>query len=188
MSRLLHAPALGDAARRLAAPAPVLDQATRELLARVEADAFARGRAEGQRAAEQEAAAAADRVNRALADAVATVTERVRADAAARAAEVVTVARQLAEAVLDHELASGGRALLDRVQAAVDALDHGPFTIHVATVDHDLLADHRHGLPDGAVLEVDPRLAPGEARITGPWSGADLTLDAVLASLVEESA
>lgn len=188
MSRLLHAPAVGDAARRLDAPAPVLDQATRDLLARAEADAFARGRAEGEHAATQAATAAAERTAQALAGAVATVDDHLRADATGRADEVVTLARRLAEAVLGHELTEGGTALLDRVRAAVDALDHGPFTVHVAAGDHDLLAAHRHALPSDAVIEVDARLAPGEARISGPWSGADLTLDAVLASIVEESA
>lgn len=188
MSRLLHAPAVGDAARRLDAPAPVLDQATRELLARTEADAFARGRAEGERAAQQATAAAAERAAQAMADAVSAVAVQLRADATARAADVVDVARRLAEAVLDHELTAGGTALLDRVRAAVDVLDHGPFTVHVAATDHGLLADHGHALPAGTSVEVDDRLAPGEARITGPWSGADLTLDAVLGSLLEVSA
>lgn len=187
MTRLLHAPVVDGPARRLDAPAPVLDQATRQLLARAEADAYGRGRADGDR----EAREAADRAGQQAVAAVTTAVEQVRravtAAGTARADAVVELGRRLAEAILDRELQAGGAALVDRVHAAAAALDHGPFTVHVSAVDEAVLDGHADGLPAGTTVVVDPRLRPGEARITGPWSGADLTLTAMLDALTEEA-
>ena len=60
MSRRLQTPTIDGPARRLDAPTPVLDQATRDLVARAEAEAYARGRADGAR----ESAAAAEHAGR----------------------------------------------------------------------------------------------------------------------------
>ena len=120
--------------------------------------------------------------------AVHRVAEALHADAATRADEVVALARRLAGAILDRELSEGGAALLDRVRAAVDVLDHGPFTVHLAEVDAAVLDGHEASLPAGTDVAVDPRLAPGEARVTGHWSGADLTRDAMLDALLEAGA
>lgn len=187
MSRLLHAPTVDGTARRLDAPVPTLDQATRDLLARVEAEAHQRGVLEGQQAARASFDAAAARVVAAVTDALTVARADREAAEAARAGQVVAVARRLAEAVLGHDLARGGQALVDRVLAAVDALDHGPFTIHLAAADHAVLADQERALPPGTAVVVDPTLHPGEAHVTGPWSGADLTLQAVLDTLLAET-
>lgn len=187
MSRLLHAPVVDGPTRRLDAPAAVLDQATKDLLGRAEAEAHARGRAEGQREAREAAERAAQQATAAMVSAVDRVRGVLQEEAAERAQATVALARRLAEAILGHELQAGGSALVDRVVAAAAALDHGPFTVHVAGVDADLVGDHAAELPPDTTVAVDTRLAPGEARITGPWSAADLTHEAMLDALVEAS-
>lgn len=184
MTRLLHAPTVDAAARRLDPPARSLDQATRDLIERAEADAYARGRADGAQDAADAAHAAAQQAATALETAVAEVRCSVHDIAVARAQEVVEVARRLAEVVLGHELQVGGPALLERVLAVVDVLDHGPFEVQVAPVDHELLAGCR--LPADTSVVADPTLAAGEARVVGPWSQGDLTLEAILDTLAED--
>ncbi len=184
MTRLLHAPAVDTATRRLDPPVRTLDEATRELLARAEADAYARGRADGAQDAADAARTAAAQAGAALDAALVATRQQVQETALARTQDVVDVGRRLAEVVLGHELQAGGAALVERVLAAVDVLDHGPFEVQVAPVDHDQLAGCR--LPGDTSLVADPTLQPGEARITGPWSQADLTLDAILDTLAED--
>lgn len=184
MTRLLHAPTVDPVTRRLDPPSRSLDQATRDLITRAEADAYARGRADGAQDAADAARSAATQAVAALGTAVADVRQCVHDTATARAQDVVEVARQLAQVVLGHELQAGGAALLERVVAAVDVLDHGPFEVQVAPVDHELLAGSR--LPTGTSLVADPTLDAGEARIVGPWSQADLTLEAILDTLAED--
>ncbi len=187
MSRRLQTPTIDGPARRLDAPTPVLDQATRDLVARAEAEAYARGRADGAR----ESAAAAEHAGRQAATAVTAAVDEVRAlleaSAADRARSATEVGRRLAETILGQELQAGGTALLDRVLAAADALDHGPFTVHVAPVDAQVLDGSRDLLPADTSVQVDDRLTAGEARITGPWSGADLTRDVMLDVLLEQA-
>ena len=187
MSRLLPSPMLDGAARRLDAPDPVLDQATRELLARAEAEAYARGRSDGARDAADAAEHAAHQAVAAVTDAVDQVRRTLADDASTRADATTALGRRLAETLLGRELQSGGDALVERVAAAVATLDHGPFTVHVARVDADLVARATDGLPGDVTVEVDDRLAAGEARISGPWSGADLTRDAMLDVLLEDA-
>lgn len=183
MTRLLHAPVVDSSTRRLDAPALALDQATRDLVARAESDAYARGRADGAQDAAEASRTAAARATTALEVAVEQAHQHLQEACLAQAQEVVTVARQLAEAVLGQELQAGGPALIDRVLAAVDVLDHGPFEVRMAPVDHDQLSECR--LPGDTTLVADAALKPGEARIVGPWSEADLTLGAVLETLAE---
>jgi flagellar biosynthesis/type III secretory pathway protein FliH len=184
MSRLLQAPSLDAPARRLAPPEPVLDAATTELLARVEAQAYQRGHQDGVRAADAAASGAADRIAQSLREAVADVQGLLHEDHLARSQRLVNLARELAEAVIGHELHAGGQALLERVRAALSVVDHGPF---VVDVHHDDVAVLEQGLPDGQfTVRAGVGLQPGEARISGPWSDADLTHRAVLASLTAE--
>lgn len=183
MTRLLHAPTIDTATRRLDPPVRSLDEGTRELVAQAEADAYARGRADGAQDTADAVRAAATQTATALQTAVTEVRQSLHQSAIARAQDAVDVGRRLAEVILGHELQAGGAALVERVLAAVDVLDHGPFELQVAPVDHDLLAGCR--LPADTSLVADPALEPGEARITGPWSQADLTLDAILDTLAE---
>ena len=175
MTRLLSRPAIADAAHRIAPPAPVLDDATRDLLARVEAEAYARGRADGQQEAVDAAAATADRAAGAVGHALSEVRALVAALEGQRRVSVLDLARRIATAVLGAEPQGDGRALLDRIDQAVAALDHGPFVVSVSPADRAVVAAASLDLPAGSEVAEDPALRPGEARITGPWSRADLT-------------
>ena len=57
----------------------------------------------------------------------------------------------------------------------------GGYRLRNATVPATLLTD----LPPGMSVSPDPSLRPGEARITGPWSRAELTREAALAAVAE---
>lgn len=184
MTRLLHAPEVDPATRRLDPPVRTLDQATRDLIAQADADAYARGRADGAQDAADAARIAATQAAAALEAAVVEVRQSVHEVAVSRAQDVVTTGRRLAEVVLGHELQAGGAALAERVLAAVDVMDHGPFEVQVAPADHDMLAGCR--LPGDTSLVADPGLEAGEARIVGPWSQADLTLGTILDTLAED--
>lgn len=181
MSRRLAGVAVTDTPHRLDAPALVLDERMRTLLAQREASAEARGREAGRQEAEAAAAEAArqatDAVGRALQEAR-QAWERLDLR---RRDEVVDVARALAAAVLAREPGPAGTVVLERVAEVAAGLDHGPFTIMVGPTDHDMVIRHLDALPPGCRVVADPDLQPGEARITGPWSRADLTRDALLA-------
>lgn len=181
MTRVLQAPTLTADAHRLAAPGRVLDDATRELLEHTRERAHAEGRAQGVQEAAEAADRAAERVTSAIAVALATCREELTAVHEQYARGILDLARRVAIAVIGEEPHDGGQALLDRLHAALGALDHGPFTLFVAAADEALVDRSRLDLPDGSCVEVDPALRPGEARIQGPWSEADLTRDTVVA-------
>jgi flagellar biosynthesis/type III secretory pathway protein FliH len=175
MTRLLSSPVIADAAHRIAPPTPVLDDATRDLLARVEAEAYARGRVDGQQEAADAAAATADRVAGAVGHALSEVRGLIAALEDQRRVSTLDLARRIATAVLGTEPQGDGRALLERIDQAVAALDHGPFVVAVSPADHEVVAAAGLDVPSGSEITADPTLRPGEARITGPWSRADLT-------------
>lgn len=184
MTRLLRGPSTSAAGtRRLDTPAPTLDETTRTLIADAEARGYDRGRSDGAADAATAARQAADRAAAAVTDAVAQLADHLAASADQQAATAVDVARTIAETLLGRELTDGGDALLGRIRTAVTQLDHGPFTVHVSTEDHDHISAGSLG-PDVTVTP-DPTMSPGDARIEGPWSGADLTVQTIVRQLAE---
>jgi flagellar biosynthesis/type III secretory pathway protein FliH len=155
-----------------------------ELVALLE-DAAAQGYDSGREAGLREGrAAAASHVPAAIA---AALDEGVRALAAQQetnAAGVVALALEIARRVLEREPSDETTQLADRVARALAALDDTPLTIWVHPSDLEATAA---GVADrdGVSVSPDPSVRPGEARITGPWSRADLTRGAALTAIAE---
>lgn len=176
MSRLLSLPTLDAEPRVLSAPAPALDAFTRARVEEAAKAAYDQGRRDGAADARTEAAAAAERVTAALAQARDAAVAELASLRAEQAHATVSLATAIAEAVLGREPHDGGQALLARVRDALASLDDAPLVVRVHADDLDAVAA---GVLDERVsVEVDPRLAPGEGRITGPWAQADLTREA----------
>jgi len=187
LSRVLAAPAVAARRVELAAPGPALDDYTEELVARRSAEAYARGMADGAVQAQEQARAGAREVAaRVLAgvDAVGQAAAgQVREVLAARADEVVDLALAVATEVLGREPHDGGLALAARVADALAHLDDPTLRVAVSPVDADVVAS---ALPGSAVTVVaDASLAPGEARLAGEWARADLTREAIWATVQE---
>lgn len=100
----------------------------------------------------------------------------------AHASDVVGLAVEIARRVLGREPSEETTLLAGRVEQALAALDDSPLTISVHPSDLEATAA---GVADreGVSASPDPSLRPGEARITGPWSRADLTREAGLAAI-----
>lgn len=162
-------PTVESARRRLAAPDPALDPFTRAQAEAAASAAYERGLADGAAAA----AAAGERVAAAVAAAAERVVAELRAGRAAQAAADVDLAAALAEALLGREPDDGGKALLRRVREALAAVDDAPLRVWVHPSDEPFVA----ATVGGAEVSVhaDPGLAPGEARVSGPWAEVDLT-------------
>lgn len=181
MSRLLSGARVGAEPRPLRVPDPADDPFTQRRVDEASAAAYERGVADGRRQAVEEARAAAEeasgRAVAAVRDAAREVLAEMGALRAEEAAADVTLACRIAEVVLGREPHDEGRALLERCRAALAALDDAPLTVRVSPSDAAVL---REGLAADADAEVveDGSLGPGEARIRGPWSQADLTRDA----------
>lgn len=186
--RRLVLPTLEAQPQVLGAPDGHLDEATQALLQEAAQEAYERGCRDGAAVATEAAQAATVHVTEIL--------QRLDGELRRTAAQVdVALAGQIAAAVLDREPADDTAALLRKVEAALAALDDDPLTVHVNAGDVAPLAEalaamgSAHGAEIGVV--ADPSLAPGDARIAGRWSRADLTRrgawDAV-STLLEEVA
>lgn len=183
MSRLLSLPTLDAEPRVLSAPAPALDGFTRARVEEAAQAAYDQGRRDGAADARTEAAAAAERITAALAQARDAAVAELASLRAEQAHATVSLATAIAEAVLGREPHDGGQALLARVRDALASLDDAPLVVRVHAEDLDAVAA---GVADERVsVEVDPRLAPGEGRITGPWAQADLTREAAWGAVRE---
>jgi flagellar biosynthesis/type III secretory pathway protein FliH len=90
-----------------------------------------------------------------------------------RAAEVIQVALAITEQVLGREPHDGGLVLLQRLREALERLDDAPLRVWVSPADLDVVRAGVGGA-QGVAVEADPALQPGEARVQGPWSRAEL--------------
>jgi flagellar biosynthesis/type III secretory pathway protein FliH len=100
----------------------------------------------------------------------------------ANASDVVDLALAIARRVLEREPSEEAGLLADRIRTALAALDDSPLVISVHPGDLEATAAAMAG-SDGVSVSPDAGLRPGEARITGPWSHADLTREAALAAV-----
>jgi flagellar assembly protein FliH len=182
LRRLLAAVEVDAEARTLGRPDPALDAATRAVLEQAVAEAHARGVRDG---IAQATAAAGDAASRVVA-AVQRAEASLRAVAAAADVEL---ALAIAAAVLDREPADEGQVLLERVAEVLARLDDERVAVHLHPDDARDLAEHveRAAAAAGLVVDLvpDPSIAPGEARLGGRWSRADLTRAGALAAVAE---
>lgn len=102
----------------------------------------------------------------------------------ADASDVVGLALEIARRVLEHEPSEEAGLLADRIRTALAALDDSPLVVAVHPDDLEATAAAVGGR-DGVSVSPDAGLRPGEARITGPWSHAELTREAALAAVAE---
>jgi len=182
LTRRLAGAVIGGDARALAPPDPATDAFTAKRVAEASEAAYAKGVADGRRAAVNEAAeaarAAAERATAGLGEAVGEVLGELRRLRAAEALADVELARGLAEIVLGREPHDDGQALLARCQDALSRLDDRPLEVRCHPEDAAALAPALTAGPaasaEVAVVE-DASLAPGEARIAGRWAHAELT-------------
>jgi flagellar biosynthesis/type III secretory pathway protein FliH len=156
-------------------PAGGLPAETRALLEVELRDAFERGREVG---VEEGRAAAAEEVARLLREvrsALEEGLEALRGWRAEEAARVADLALRIARHVLGREPVEAS-GVIERVREALAAIDDGPLTL---SVHPEHVEPVRAALdPASVVVQADASLAPGEARLRGPWSSADLTFDA----------
>lgn len=173
LNRLLHLPAVDVEPRPLSAPDPALDAFTRARVEEAAADAYERGRRDGAEMARAAAVAAAERVAAAVDTARDAAVAELRRLRAAETRTDVELATAIAAVVLGREPHDGGQALLARLGEALAALDDAPLVIRVHPEDAELVRAGTRG--DQVTVDADPSLGLGEARITGPWSRAELT-------------
>ena len=167
----------------LGAPQPVLDPTTAAVVdqkvAAARAEAFAQGEAAGRLAAVEELTALKDSIEAALTG-LHDVLQQQRAEAARASLDL---AEAVASAVLDRTPPDQAREVVERVRQAIHYLDPDDLQIAVHPDDHALLA--ADGLPAGGSWVADTTLARGEARIVGPYGGAELTRTALLDAALE---
>ena len=186
MPELLRAEIVGEA--RLGAPEPALDPATAAVVEQQAAAAYARGRAEGERAGRAAASEEAKRAADAVAGCVEALYDETLAQREAATAATLELARQLALEVLARTPPDDAFVVLERVREAAAALDDVPLEVRLHPADHATL----QGVSaDGRLQFVaDAAIAAGEARLSGAWGGAEITraglLDAVIAACEEE--
>lgn len=168
---VLSGPPVGATPARLAAAVHRSPQ-TEELVARERADAYREGVAAGR----AEAAAA----HRADVDATARQLQAVVDDQIARLAAagdahdraVLAEAARLARYVVDLVDATAVDAVIDRLAAALDEVDDVDLVAHVAPPHVDAVTAAFAGRAVRVV--ADDAVAPGDARLVGRWSVADL--------------
>ena len=121
-------------------------------------------------------------LGRAITLACAEMVESLDSARRANVGGMVELARCMAELVMGRTPHDGGAAVLNRLREALERLDERELTISVNPEDVAMVSQ---GLSTelGLTISGDPSLAPGEARIRGGWSHADLTHAAAWAAV-----
>jgi flagellar biosynthesis/type III secretory pathway protein FliH len=182
LSRVLRQAGVADRPRIVGSPSEApRDPELVALLRDAAAQGYERGREAGLR---EGRAAGASQVPAAVA---AAFEEGVRALSRwqqASASDVVGLALAIAGRVLEREPSEESGLLAGRIEKALAALDDSPLVISVHPADLELTAA-AVASREGVSALPDASLRPGEARITGPWSRAELTREAALAAVAE---
>ena len=182
MNRVLRQAGVGDRPRLVGSGAePTPDPELTALLQDAAAQGYERGREAGLR---EGRAAAASQVPAAVAAAFDEGIRALHRWQQAHASDVVGLALEIARRVLEREPTEESTLLADRIGTALAALDDGPLVVSVHPSDLEAATAGIAGRA-GVSVSPDPSLRPGEARITGPWSKAELTRDAALAAVAE---
>lgn len=153
----------------------LVDEATTRLIENAADEAYERGLREGRRRGIAELHLAAD----GLRTAVGVGAGEIRRAHADNAAEVVDLAIEIARFVIGAAPPLDGVVLRQRIAEALTALDGRNLTVAVSAHDRDAIAQSLAGSV-GLEVTTDPDLAPGEARLSGPWGSADLTREIAL--------
>lgn len=165
------------AARAIAQPDPdALLQLDERLRSHVEAEierAHRAGLAAGYEQGRSDAIATTESLAAAISLATTELVDYAAAEKAAAVNAVIELAERVATVVMNRTPHDGGRAALERIREVLEGLDDGPFTIAVHPDDLDAVGAALGD--DRAMVAPDPSLRPGEARIRGVWSYAELT-------------
>lgn len=180
MSRVLHGPALHGAPRAVADIEPSLDPVVGAMVDRAAAEAYERGHRAGRVVGWSEGRDEVELLAQAVAKGTADLVAAVRSMRIEQATGTIDLATAIAAHVLDREPGDAGQALLERVRAWLCEVDDGPLELTVSEVDAEVVSSAVATMTDvtdaGPVtVVVDPRLGGGEARLSGPWSFAELT-------------
>ncbi len=172
---VLRAPRLADTPIVMGADhRGILPPAMTSLLESVRAEAHEAGYAAGRRDAVAEVAAAAAQASARLTQAVAAARAEMAAAIDEHAPSVISIAIELAKAVVGDAAIDAGAALADRILEALEHVDDDEIVIRVSPADVDRL---RAVLPAGLSVEPDPGLAAGDAVATGRWARIDMTIE-----------
>lgn len=175
LSSVLRQPTLAAERATVAVPDPfAIDPVVRASVERATTDAYERGFAEGMAAGRREAYNEAQELAELIRGAARDAAVRLAEARAARATEVVELALAIAEQVIGHEPHDGGMTLVERVRATLEQLDDEPLRVLVHPEDVSPVERGIVGARNVRV-EADATLQPGEARVEGPWSRAELT-------------
>ncbi len=162
-----------------------LNPALSDWVSREIAEAYERGRQEGR----SMAAGRVDQLGSAIAMASARVGEFTETERIAATNTVIELSERIATLVLGRTPHDGGEAVLARVRKVLEDHDDAPFTVEVNPDDLALLSAAI--TDDSVTVRPDPHLAPGEARVHGAWSHAELTRtaiwEAIRASLADQN-
>lgn len=177
LSRVLRQPVMGLDRLTVAVPDPIaLDPVVRARVEEATTVAYQHGFDEGMAAGRREAFTSAETIAAMIRDAARDATAAMAAARQDRAAEVIQVALAISEQVLQREPHDGGLILAERLREALERLDDAPLRVRVSPGDLEVV---RAAVDDvvGVTIEPDEALQPGEARVRGPWSRADLGYD-----------
>lgn len=187
MSRVLTGSVLGTGSHRLAAaPRDQLDPVVRDLLDKATAEGYERGlrdgHAQGVAAAEARSVAQLDQLTASVTGAVEQAA-RMAKDACDQDIEsAFELAMAIAEAVIGHQPHDGGEVVAERVRETLGLLADPTAVVRVNPDEQELVATALGDL-SGVIVEADPMLGPGEARVRGGWAEADLTRATAFAAI-----
>jgi flagellar assembly protein FliH len=169
-------------ARELALP-----NLSAERLAAIERDAFAAGYANGERAAEADAARQLEITTHQLSGTVAEIAA-LRLGVMRRAErELIHLALAMAQRIVRRELALDPDLLLVIARVAVDRLgERAAAVVHLHPADHALLAGGAAGAPGTLDLVADPTVPRGGCRIESALGEVDAGIDAQIRELARE--
>lgn len=171
----MRQPALAERHLTVSVPDPLdIDPVVRASVEEATATAYERGFTDGMAVGRREAYAEAEQLAELIRGAAQDAAVRLAEARAARSAEVVELALAIAEQVIGHEPHDGGMVLLERLRSTLEQLDDEPLRVLVHPEDAPVV---ERGIVGARNVRVEPdvSLQPGEARVEGPWSRAELT-------------
>lgn len=175
MAEILRAPRFGQAVRL---PGPTdLDPGTADVIAAAWQEGHTAGWREGHRDGRGEAADFAAGVLAAVDHGVAGYAAACAEARTQLADHLVELAEALVEGVLGHLPDTATQGMLGRLHHALELIEDGPLTAVVHPSTLELMQPALDLKPGGHPMQLrpDPRLAPGELVIEGPWAFAELT-------------
>jgi flagellar biosynthesis/type III secretory pathway protein FliH len=147
-------------------------------------DAYDRGKrdglAEGQRAAD----AAIIQLGQQISQAFDLAITELNACKRERTAFLISEAIAIAEFIVGADMSATADVLSTRIEEALGSIDDAPLTIHVSAADVDAISAALDG-HSGLTVVADANLSRGEARVTGPWVEADITMGAAIEAVRE---